>query len=311
MTELGAHHFRSSDHPVESVLVPLDGSAVAELAVETGAALASGCGACLHLAGIVRADEAKLDLGDGVEVAQPGSREYAAQLDEYVTRLAGLARERFLCPVEPMVITSDDPADGLTDYERRIGVDLTVMAVPTPADPERHALSEAVTRDAPSPVLFVPTSASGAGPRRALPPRWVAPRVIAVIAHTTGRGDTVLECAAKFGRLWGAALRLIDGASLGASPGAAGDADIANGRRARLGSLAEGLRADGLDAEAWAMEGPRAEDALLAAIAEGAVDVVITGHAAKALSERLLFGPSDRHGRAGGERRVGVLLCPS
>ena len=55
-------------------------------------------------------------------MVQPGSREFASLLEEYVQELAEGIAGRCGCPVEPTLITAEDPREGLTEYERRVGV---------------------------------------------------------------------------------------------------------------------------------------------------------------------------------------------
>lgn len=287
-----------------TVLVPLDGSVSTEIALETAAALAERVGATLHLAAVVRSDEAKLDLGSGVAVTQPGSPEYAPVLDEYVARVVEAASERFGCPVEATVITAEDPSQGLTEYERRHGVGLTVMGVPVPVRTPGRGLSAAVVREAPSPVLFLPAVEGGNGPQSALTP---PSRLVGIITATVSEREAAVRCGVGYARLWGAGARLIPGSSMS---GVSGGEE----QRRHLERVAAELSEDGSGVEVCELGLVRSPGDLIAALRRERIDTVVTGPAHKSLAEVLLFGAHPGHEAAGDDDlagQVAVLVCPS
>jgi nucleotide-binding universal stress UspA family protein len=305
------------------VLVPLDGTPFAESALEAARTLATRSGAPLHLVGVVAGDEAKLDVGDSVEVTQPGSREFADQLEAYISDLAERLRSDCDCEVETGVLTAAHAASGLTEYSQRVDVGLTVMATSS-----RNMLAKAIWGEAPAevsdkapgPVLLLPAAADGgAGGKGATVAHGGVRSVAAVLESSGARDDIVLRHAAEVARIWDAELWLLQGMRPGAVLGAAPDPrDVSMPTndpqshaavRAHLEELAEDLSHAGVRARPKALDGSEAASALLRFVAMKKIGIVVMGSHERNLIEPLLFGSvSGKTARR--SARTGVLLCP-
>lgn len=302
---------------LDVVLVPLDGSEATEAALQSGIAIAERAGAELHIAAAANADEATVYLGEGVEMVQPGSREFAALLEEYVDELADALSRRCTCRVQSGVITADDPREGLNEYERRVGVGLTVIGTRVPDTAEDSAwrsLSSDVARRA-SPLLFVPA----AGPERAVPGAPVSRIAAVLLDDEVGAGEHVVRCSASYASLWGVPLLLLDAGSTHRSGGWPGldrpdttlDRTSWDLRRTRLERIAGLLRERGMSVDTRSLEGPE-RHAILASVArEERIDTIVMSHASTSVAEWLLFGRGASVPRTAPPDGVSVLVCPS
>lgn len=103
--------------PVQAILVPLDGSSRAEMALPIAARLADGLGAKLHL---VRAVEVPSMLEDITGYVLAASKEAATG---YLAEKANELKQHQ--PVTAMVL--GNPPDALREYEEEHGIGLTVL----------------------------------------------------------------------------------------------------------------------------------------------------------------------------------------
>ncbi len=143
--------------PVDSVLIPTDGSEAAAEAARAGFDFAAEVAATVHLLSVIDIDRstwlsALTDRGDASE--EP----IRATLADTLDALAADARGRGL-DVETTV-TEGTPADGITDYVESEAVDLIAMGTTGRGGFDRLLLgsvTDEIVRTAPVPVLTVRT----------------------------------------------------------------------------------------------------------------------------------------------------------
>jgi nucleotide-binding universal stress UspA family protein len=155
------------------ILVPLDGSALAEQVLPHVSSLAKALGSSVTLLRVV-VPPTPMPLG-----AAPGMAVQVTSIPDPVPHIANLRREAadYLSGVagrlagEIAQITSADevgqPAEAIRDHARQMGVDLIAMTTHGRSGMGRllfGSVSESVLRDAPCPVFLVrTTSAAGSG----------------------------------------------------------------------------------------------------------------------------------------------------
>jgi nucleotide-binding universal stress UspA family protein len=138
----------------KAILVPLDGSELAETALPLATRLAEASGAAIHLVGVVALGDlagSTAWAGASAELDEDLSREAEAYLDQVCA-----ARE-WRCPVHAAV-RFGSAADALEEYIRANDIDLTVMTSHGRGGLLRTALGSTTDRllaIAPSPVLIV------------------------------------------------------------------------------------------------------------------------------------------------------------
>lgn len=110
---------------IGAVLVPLDGSGIAEQALPVGLAIARRSGASLHLVSV----QEPIPRAVAVEMRQYGiefERESRAGLSRYLALTAEAARSAGVADGRSEVVEGQ-PAEALQDYAERHGVGLVVM----------------------------------------------------------------------------------------------------------------------------------------------------------------------------------------
>jgi nucleotide-binding universal stress UspA family protein len=146
---------------LEKILVPLDGSPLAEAALPYAKAIASRAGASLVL---VRAAHHTSFFGDGAVDQQRA----ISQAEDYLTLLAdGLTTEGFL--VQTGVPFGGSPAEWIVEESEIRHVDLIVMATHDRIGPDRWvrgSVAEAVVHRSTVPVMLVRATDAGQLARR-------------------------------------------------------------------------------------------------------------------------------------------------
>lgn len=312
--------------PYRIVLTLTDATPSTEAAVDVAAELASRSGATLHVAAAVQPDESKVDLGGLTRMTEPGTREFSEHLQQHVHDLSTVAGERWGCPVEATVLTADDPADGLTEYHRRVGVDITIMSVRLPGDRARDDvdLTRQLTRDLderlPGPVLLLPATdmpTEGARPWRLS----VGRPVVAILGPSDTTAEATLPAqAAAFAAAVGSDLLLIDSTPSGllqeqdrVDPALSQPEESRVETRERLRGMAAALTAPGLSVEHEVVEGAGVHEALVRFLRDRNAGTLAVGPEGRALIERLLLeqGSAGSGGEVAVEERFAVLVCPA
>ena len=293
------------------ILVPLDGTLFAEAALIPAAALAARAGASLDLVSVVARDATALDLGDAVEMAQPGSPEFAERLTEYVERVKEGLETEWGCEVTAGVLPDGDSADSLRSYVDRTGIDITIAATHAEDIATRAVLgrlSRALSREAPCPLLLIPAR-EGRQHDQGDPLHGPVLSVAAVLGGDREADGEVVRHAVRMARLWSAPLRLL--ALRPADPDAP-TADGATGgilTEARALELVREIGGEDLDVDAEALAGGHVAEDLVDVIGELQVDLLCVGRVRDETLDRLLrSGPPG--GLEEGTRQAGVLICP-
>jgi nucleotide-binding universal stress UspA family protein len=188
-------------HVINHLMVPLDGSDLAERALPAAERLAAATGATLHLVRVVDVpQELKAALGP---VYLPGTlyEELMTRETEAATAYLGAVRERVTGEAHVMARAKQlagDTAETLLGYERDAGIDLVVMCSRGRGrgDLTRFVLgsvAERLLRHSPVPILLVRTVGALVTLEHALVPLdgsvrgEEALRVVAALAHAAPR----------------------------------------------------------------------------------------------------------------------------
>jgi len=143
---------RSLRYPPRCVLVPIDGSRGAELALTEGIGVAKATGATLHLLHVVETDS----LGsDAQSVLQGGQLTEGAKdlMDEATEKTEQTALETVT-----RVVKHREPTKAILDYIEENEIDLTVMGTHGQTDFSRYVMggvSAKLVRTSPVPVIWV------------------------------------------------------------------------------------------------------------------------------------------------------------
>ena len=292
------------------ILVPLDGTLFAEASLIPAAALATRAGASLDLVSVVARDASALDLGDAVEMAQPGSPEFAERLTEYVERVREGLEAEWGCEVTVAVLPDGDSADSLRSYVDRTGIDITIAATHAEDIATRAVLgrlSRALSREAPCPLLLIPAR-EGRQHDRSDPLHGPVLSVAAVLGGGREADGEVVRNAVRMARLWNAPLHVL--ALRPADPDAR-TADGATGgmlTEARALELVREIGGKDLDVDAEALAGGHVAEDLVDVIGELQVDLLCVGRVRDETLDRLLRSRPPG-GLEEGTRQPGVLIC--
>lgn len=147
--------------PIESILVPTDGSEGAKIGARRGIDLAASLGADLHVLSAVDTREigpavSNLDADDGIDQEQP----LEDQAEQAVETVARLARSHYSGRITTTV-ERGIPVRAITDYADTHDIDLIVMGTHGRTGLEQILLgsvAEKTLRTASVPVVTVPSS---------------------------------------------------------------------------------------------------------------------------------------------------------
>ena len=240
----------------QTIMVPLDGSAFAERAVEAAIALARTGNVRVHL---VQAHEPPI-VPSSPDVLVPYDAEWDAvrrrEEQEYLQTVANRVSERAGVPVRSEVVDGP-PAMSLAMYARDMEVDLIVMTTHGRSGLSRlwlGSVADGVVRRSGVPVLLIRAGES------ATEPIDLYPRHILIPLDGSELSKGVLEPALWLGSIFGARytlLRVVLPAAVLRPPVTLGDSDFVDGVLAEqethakefLEGVAKPLRARGLDVE--------------------------------------------------------------
>ena len=260
------------------IVVPLDGSSLAECAIGPAGFMASECWARLHLVRV------HVPRGGDSAAQDAGARAAAAG---YLHEMASRLREVSKYEVRVAVLDGS-PALAIADYADRVEADLIVMTTHGRTGAQRRrmgSVASVVAHHVQCPVVLARGEAGEPVPAE------TPLRRILIAVDGTERGDVVRELALQLGPLGHPSFRLMYTMSPARIPQlvqAGGDEDSAHEEEARrslckaesyVGSLAGRLRSAGLRAEVLvSVTGEPARAVLEAAERDGADAIILLRH---------------------------------
>lgn len=144
-------------YPCRDLLVPIDGSRGAELALSKGITVAESTGATLHLLHVVETRGIGSDVRSDPERCDPSERGI-----EFVTEAIETVEEASV-PVET-AIEYGEPTKKILDYVRENGIELAVLGIHGRTEFHRYMMggvSAKIVRTSPIPVMWVRDSDLG------------------------------------------------------------------------------------------------------------------------------------------------------
>lgn len=294
-----------------SILVPLDGSAHSEQALDLATWVAQQADADVRLCHVREPSEPAFSASTVEDEAA-----VLSHLEEYLGVLARRSTREMGRPVSGRVLVGA-PVTRLTEMAHDVEADLIVLTTHGHGGPSHAWLggtAEAIARQAGIPLLLLRPATGD------VPGRFAFGRVL-VPLDGSATAELALGAASDFARMTGAVLHLLAVVELpvqlpSASPGASirlsGVEDPAEWRErasAYLDGVAERLRGQQLRVEADVRDAISPATAILQAAAEvGADAIAMATHGRSRLRRMAVGSVSDKVIRAAG---VPVLLVPS
>jgi nucleotide-binding universal stress UspA family protein len=192
--------------PFRSILVPLDGSPLAEQAVPLGARIAEEAGSTLRLALVHQTPPPNPDAAGLFASVESATRESE---QGYLHAMEAKLRERGRRVSSAVMLTGEGgPGPALVEYVRQMDIDLVVMATHGRGGIRRAwlgSVADHLIRNLEVPVLLVrqhegepPAADHSVGAGRILVPLDGSPLA-----------EEALDAAASFARIWGTQLTLL------------------------------------------------------------------------------------------------------
>lgn len=270
--------------PFRRLLVPLDGSELAERALPCAQALARSLGADLIL---VRAASVGPWHGDLAEAQVKAVAEAEIYLEHVAAELTGDHAVGYSVPY-------GQPVEGVAEVARTRAADLIVMATHGRGGPSRLLLgsvADALVRRTQLPLLLVRAGLSLRG--------WEqGPRRILVPLDGSDLAESVLARVDALARVTGAQLTLLQVVGLARpvlapyeiAPVFEGNRALADRARAYLARVASSLARAGQDVQTQVVFFGGPADRIAAAAAEGQHDLIAMATHGRAGLDRLIFG---------------------
>ena len=312
------------------ILVPLDGTPFAEVAVRPAAELASRSGGEIRLVSIVGRSPGVAQMVPMSLAPLPaeGIDDVETRVEAVEARLASVAERisrDWNVEASLEVLTKAPTADALLEDAESWSADLIVAATHARGVITRALLGSKaaeMSRGSTCPVLLVPSEDPEPDPVET-PLQGRVRRVAVALESEAEADDPVLSNAFTCARLWNAKLVLIHavpilpapsvppGASVPTSvgPGLAADKRAVEAAEGRIEDLVTVLAEHGVETTAEVLQGPRAADTVLAKAEAAEADLLVVGRHDRDVWERLWMGSeSDRL-----QRRIestALLVCP-
>jgi nucleotide-binding universal stress UspA family protein len=291
---------------MNALLVPLDGSPLAETALPWAEAIARLTGATMTLLRVVEPIEPLFELtGTWEYTNQAAERQEEAEraASAYLTSVADRLATRGVSAVARVSV--GPPPEMILQAERE--ADLVIMASHGRTGPERWvfgSVTDKVLRGAATPVLLVPARAGQAAPveplRRLVVPLDGSPlaeQALPVATHLARCASATIVLTHSFG--WALAAVADYPAFFASGQGADRLIEQATGHaRAYLENLVARLRAQGVTAEIDLRPEPAAEAILASVDAQHADIIVMTSHGRGGLGRWVYGSVADRVLRA-------------
>jgi nucleotide-binding universal stress UspA family protein len=302
-------HFTTDDE-MRAILVPVDGSPLAEAALHVAIAIARREGARVEAVAVVATPVQPMDAGGTPVLDTRLEHDLVTQAEEYLAGLRGRLAE--LAPDVPCTasLVRGRAEQGIVAQAEREGHNLIVMTTHGRSGLSRlwmGSVASGVLRHSPIPVLLL-RDVSAAAPREGVPifPSVLVPldadetseQILADVIAVAGRDATVHLMHVVVPLRWVPPPSAIEIVSAGAEAsdtradllGITRDATVA-----RLNALADRLRRDGIAAQVHVPIHYSAAEAVLAYAHEsGASLIAMTSHGRGAVGRTILGSVSDK-----------------
>jgi nucleotide-binding universal stress UspA family protein len=319
---------RSGIRPYRRILVPLDGTPVAEAALRPAAELAARAGATVNLVGV-----ATETVGTAVPVDPIHVPGVAEAIDHHQDRERLLreacihVRDEWGCRTTYELLTDTSAADAIMHAAERLEADLVVAATHMRGWLSRTILgstAEDLVEAGSFPVLIVP--AEGPEPGAATPMQGPVESIVVAVDPDARMGDRAIAHAVHWAQLWNARLTLAQSVMVMPLPAPGPEAggpiapvpplvpgydsgydprDLAS---AKLAVIRDALRQEGLDTREEVLDGDGPADALLRYVESSGADLLVVGRHRKSFWDRLFEG-SESSKLARRIRGAGLLVC--
>ena len=314
---------RTGIRPYRRILVPLDGSAVAETALRPAAELAKRAGAAVSLVGVLTETVGTVLPPDPVQIAGFGDAvDRLREREEMLRDVCRRVRDECGCSTTFELVTDTSVTNAIVEAAKRLEADLVVAATHMRGWLSRTILgstADDLVEAGAFPVLIIP--AEGPEPAADTPMQGPVKSIVVAVDPGARADDHAIAHGVLWAQLWGARLTLaqaVDFAPL-LPPAAEAGGPIApvppfipdvrpdEIAEQKLAAVAEALCQEGVDADIQVLEGEPAR-ALLDHVDSCGADLLIVGRHRKSSWERLFEG-SESTKLARGVRRAGVLVC--
>jgi nucleotide-binding universal stress UspA family protein len=319
---------RRGIRPYRRILVPLDGTPVAEAALRPAVELAVRAGATVNLVGVATETVGTALPADPIHVPGVAEAMDRSQDRERLLREACIrVRDEWGCRTTYELLTDTSVTDAIVDAGERLEADLVVAATQMRGWLSRTILgstAEDLVKAGAFPVLIVP--AEGPDPDAATPMQGPVDSIVVAVDPDARTDDRAIAHAVHWAQLWGARLTLAQSVMVMPLPAPGPEAggpiapvpplvpgydsgydprDLAS---ARLAPIRDALRQEGVDAREEVLEGDGPADALLGYVESSGADLLVVGRYRKSFWERLFEG-SESSKLARRIRGAGLLVC--
>lgn len=295
---------------MRAILVPVDGSPLAETALHTALAIARRDGARVDAVSVVATPVLPMDAGGAPVLDTRLEHELVTQAEEYLGRLRGQLKEMAPDVTTSATLVRGRPEQAIVAQAEREGHDLIVMTTHGRSGVSRlwlGSVASGVLRHSPMPVLLL-RDVSSAAPRERIP---LFPTVVVALDSSdtselilpdamsvAGRGAAIHLVSVTVPERWLPPPSTIDVMSAGTGA-ATSPVELTEITRdsalARLNEIAERLRGAGHAAHVHVPIHHNAAEAVIAYANEcGASLIAMTSHGRGAIGRALLGSVSDK-----------------
>jgi nucleotide-binding universal stress UspA family protein len=314
---------RRGIRPYRRILVPLDGTPVAEAALRPAAELAVRAGAVVNLVGVATETVGSAMPVDAIHV--PGIDETVARSadrEQLLREACTHVRDVWGCRTTYELLTDTNVSDALVDAAGRLEADLVIAATHMRGWLSRTILgstAEDLVKAGSFPVLIIP--AEGPEPDVDTPMQGPVESIVVAVDPDASQDDRAVAHGVHWAQLWGARLTLAEAVTtvMLPAPGAEAGGPIAPipaipafqpGETAseKLTTIRDALRQEGIDAHHKILEGDGPADALHEYVESSGADLLVVGRHRKSFWDRLFEG-SESSKLARRIRTAGLLVC--
>jgi nucleotide-binding universal stress UspA family protein len=314
---------RTGIRPYRRILVPLDGTPVAEAALRPAAELAARAGAAVNLVGVASETVGTLLPTDPIQITGMAEAvERAREREELLREVCKRVRDECGCSTTFELLTDTSVTDAIVDAARRLDADLVVAATHMRGWLSRTILgstTEDLMEAGPFPVLIIPTE--GPDPAPDTPMQGAVESIVVAVDPDARPDDHVIAYGVLWAQLWSARLTLAQSVEfvpvlapipemigpVASVPDFIPDVRPEQAAEERLLALGDALRQEGVDVGVQVLEGDPA-GALLDFVESSGADLRVVGRHRKSFWDRLFEG-SESSKLLRNIRSAGLLVC--